>query len=244
MSGIISDNNSSAGFGRAFIRTVGAPREKVNAAIVAAKEIGPDCDFIVTDKFCDTTIEIVYPETTPKAAYDNIMRTILSALDGFVYAMDNTTLAQRLYELLQLRRMKISVAESFTGGGISKRLVEVPGISEVFFEGLNTYSNESKISRLGVDELTLKQHGAVSAEVAYQMAEGLINTGNCDICIATTGIAGPKSDNTIKPVGLVFIAVGTKEKISVYQYQLKGGRQFITETAINLALFLAFKRVK
>ena len=152
--------------------------------------------------------------------------------------------ADKLVELLKQRGMKISVAESFTGGGISKRLVEISGVSEVYFEGLNTYSNESKMQRLGVKQETLQQFGAVSAQTAREMAEGLINGGNCDISISTTGIAGPKSDNTNKPVGLAYIAIGLKDRTDVYEFNLKGDRGQITETAINIALSLAYKTLK
>jgi nicotinamide-nucleotide amidase len=175
---------------------------------------------------------------------DGVMRTFVTILDDYIYALEDISLAQRLYELLKLRRMKISVAESFTGGGICKKLVEVSGVSQVFFEGLNTYSNEAKMGRLGVNEITLKQFGAVSDETAYQMAEGLIKSGNCDISIATTGIAGPKSDNTNKPVGLAYIAIGLKERIAVYKFNFSGDRTNITNTAINQALFLAYKNLK
>lgn len=231
-------------YGRSYVKTVGASLAEIDEVIAKAKEVSPECDFNVSDSFSDCTIEIVYPENLSKSAYDNVLRIVISGLNEHVYALENISLAQRLFQLLQLRRMKISVAESFTGGGVSKRLVEVPGISEVFFEGLNTYSNESKMKRLGVNEYVLKQYGAVSEQTAYQMAEGLLNTGDCDISIATTGIAGPKSDSTSKPVGLLYIAVGTRESISVYKYELKGGREKITETAINLALFHAFRKIK
>ena len=114
----------------------------------------------------------------------------------------------------------------------------------MYFEGLNTYSNEAKMQRLGVRNMTLHQFGAVSRQTAGEMAEGLIKSGNCDISIATTGIAGPKSDNTSKPVGLVYIAVGTRKDVSVFKYNLKGDRNTITNTAVNLALFHAFKTLK
>lgn len=230
--------------GRSYVKTVGVSLAKINEVISEAKEVCAECDFNIIDSFSDCTIEIVYPETLSKSAYDKILRIVISGLNDHVYALEDISLAQRLFQLLQLRRMKISVAESFTGGGVSKRLVEVPGISEVYFEGLNTYSNEAKIKRLGVEELILKQYGAVSEQTAYQMAQGLLDTGDCDISIATTGIAGPKSDSTAKPVGLIYIGVGTHESISVYKYTLSGGRQKITETATNLALFHAFKKLK
>lgn len=228
----------------AYVKTVGASIDEINQVIAKAKEACPECDFNISENFSDCTIEIIYPDSLSKSAYDNLLRIVLSGLNDRVYALENITLAQRLFQLLKLRRMKISVAESFTGGGVAKRLVDVPGISEVYFEGLNTYSNESKIKRLGVDELVLRQYGAVSEQTAYLMAEGLLKTCECDIAIATTGIAGPKSDSTSKPVGLLYIAVGTRESISVYKYELNGDRNKITETAINLALFHAFKKIK
>ncbi len=226
-----------------FIRTVAAPAETVKAALANLKNSCPNLSVNLRESFGDLTIEI--DETsTEKSVFDKAYREIVSALNEYIYALEDISLCDRLVQLLKLRKSTISVAESFTGGGISKRLVEISGVSEVFFEGLNTYSNKSKMHRLGVKEETLEKHGAVSAETAYEMAYGLLKTGNCNVCIATTGIAGPKSDNTKKPVGLLYIAVGNEEHISVYEYNLKGTRQSITETAINIALFLAFKKLK
>ena len=229
---------------RSLVKTVGAPREVIDSAIKKASEANADCSFNVNDVFTDSTIEIIYPQDIPKADYDSVCRALVGGLNDYIYALEDVTLAQRLYDLLKLRRMKISVAESFTGGGLAKRLVEVSGISEVYVEGLNTYSNESKMKRLGVKELTLGTHGAVSENTAYEMAEGLLSTGCCDLAVSTTGLAGPKSDSTLKPVGLCYIGVGTREKISVFEYRLQGSRQRITETAINLALFQAYKTIK
>lgn len=229
---------------KAYLKTVGAPAELISAAIKKAKALCGDLSFNVKDSFGDSTIEIVYNSSTPKTVFDGIIRTLVSELRDYIYALENITLEERLVQLLKLRRMKISVAESFTGGGLSKRLVGISGVSEVYFEGLNTYANEAKVQRLGVDTETLRRHGAVSKETAYEMAAGLIASGNCDVSIATTGIAGPKSDNTLKPVGLLYIAIGKRDGVAVYEYNLKGSRENITERAINLALFLAYKSLK
>ncbi|MDE5728853.1 MAG: CinA family protein, partial [Clostridia bacterium] len=231
-------------FDKAFIKTVGAPEEVVSVALGKAKKLCESLGFNVKDRFGDCTVEIVYDAALPKSVYDGVMRTLVSELKDYIYALEDITLEERLFQLLKLRRMKISVAESFTGGGVSKRLVSVSGVSEVFFEGLNTYSNEAKAERLGVETETLRRYGAVSKETAYEMAAGLIAGGNCDVAVATTGIAGPKSDNTLKPVGLLYIAVGKRDGISVFEYNLKGSRESITEMAINLALFLAYKLLK
>lgn len=227
-----------------FIKTVAAPVETINAALSNLKNACPNISIALSESFGDLKIEISDDGATDKTAFKKAYREVVLALNDYIYALEDIALAERLFQLLKLRKATVSVAESFTGGGISKRLVEIPGISEVFFEGLNTYSNKSKVERLGVKEETLEKYGAVSAQTAYEMAYGLLETGNCNLSIATTGIAGPKSDGTKKPVGLLYIAVGNEEHVSVYEYNLKGSRQSITETAINIALFLAFKKLK
>ena len=240
----VLDEKYGVQYGKEYIKTIGASAHTINSAIEQAKAICPEIDFNISDSFGNCSIEIIYSDKISKIIHDNVIRKLLSVLNDYVYALDNVSIAEKLFQLLKLRRMKISVAESFTGGGISKSLVDIQGISEVYSEGLNTYSNESKNQRLGVQELTLHRYGAVSEQTAREMAQGLIKSGNCDISIATTGIAGPKSDNTSNPVGLVYIAVGTRDDIFVYEYNLKGDRNNITKTAINLALFLAYKTLK
>ena len=227
-----------------YIKCMSAPSSLIYDAIENAGRQGGDAAFGVYDDYGDQTIEISYSSNTTKMTADGIRRSLVSALGEYIYALENISVEHRLYDLLKLRRMTISVAESFTGGGIASRLVSVPGVSEVFFEGLNTYANESKMMRLGVDQLTLKQYGAVSEKTAFEMAEGLLNSGKCDIAISTTGIAGPQSDNTLKPVGLAYIGVGTRDAIKVYKFNYKGDRETITRTAINDALFLAYKTIK
>lgn len=247
----VLDKKYSIVFDRAVVRAVGAPQKAVQGAIEGAQKVlftsksSSDAYINVSNSYEDIRIELVYSDVTPKMAVDGAVREIVKKLNGYVYAMEDITLTEQLVRLLKMRRMKISVAESFTGGGICKRLVEVSGVSEVFYEGLNTYSNEAKVERLGVRENTLRQYGAVSAETAKEMAEGLLKTGNCDIAVATTGIAGPKSDNTRKPVGLAYIAVGSANRdVLVFQFNFVGDRQTITQTAINQALFLAYKELK
>jgi nicotinamide-nucleotide amidase len=136
------------------------------------------------------------------------------------------------------------VAESFTGGRVVAEIIKNSGASSFVDEGVVSYSNESKKARLNVKEEDLKKHGAVSSMVAYEMAAGLLKGGRCDLAIATTGIAGPRSDDTAKPVGLNYIAVGMKDGVHTYRYLLKGSREEITETAKNTALFLAIKKLK
>lgn len=228
-----------------FIRAMGASEARVQSLLAQAKQMdGGKMRYLHTRSFDEDILQISYDQTVPKMLLDDVLRLFADGLDESVYALENVSLERRLVQLLKLRGKKISVAESFTGGGIAKKIVSVPGASEVYFEGLNTYNELSKIKRLGVSEYTLKTVGAVSDQTAYEMAAGLIATGDADISIATTGLAGPKSDNSMLPVGLCYIAVGTKERVFVYRYKFEGEREEITQKAISYALFHAYKHLK
>lgn len=232
-------------FEETVVRSVGANVEKVKALIYEAERISQGKLLINHRRAYDEdVIGIVYDSMSPKMLVDDVIRLFAEGLGDTIYSLNDTSLEEQLVTLLKLRKKKISVAESFTGGGIARRITSVSGASSVYFEGLNTYDEGSKIKRLGVSELGLRTVGAVSDQTAYEMALGLLNTGDCDIAIATTGLAGPKSDRSMLPVGLSFIAVGTKEKVYVYRYKFDGTRRDITEKAINYALFTAFKQLK
>ncbi len=198
----------------------------------------------LTVKNGDVLVSLAFSAGTEKSVGNDAIRLIVSKLKENIYAEFDTTLTERLFDLLKLKNKKISIAESFTGGRVSSEIVKNPGVSAYFNEGLVTYSNESKAGRLGVKRDDLAKFGAVSSKTAYQMALGLLTQTNCDIALATTGIAGPKSDDTLKPVGLCYIAVGSREGVHVYKYNLSGDREEITETAKNTALFLAIKNLK
>lgn len=197
----------------------------------------------VENKNADVTVDLLFDGTDEKSRAE-VVRYIVGNLKENIYAEFDTTLGERLFDVLKLKNLKISVAESFTGGRVVSEIIKNPGASSYVNEGMVTYSNQSKIKRLGVNKDDLEKHGAVSSVVAYQMAAGLLRGGNCDVAIATTGIAGPKSDDTEKPVGLCYIAVGMKDGVHTYKYNLTGNREEITETAKNTALFLAIKKLK
>ncbi|OPJ56833.1 CinA family protein [Alkalithermobacter paradoxus] len=130
----------------------------------------------------------------------------------------------------------ISIAESCTGGIISSRIVSFPGVSSVFYEGIVTYSNESKMERLNVKKETLDKYGAVSEEVAREMAIGITKNGKVDIGLSVTGIAGPRGKTETKPVGLVYIGLYIKGNVKVKKINLMGDRNKIRNEASNVAL--------
>lgn len=201
-------------------------------------------NYFLKTTYGDTAINIFFNEEVDKRLSDSAVRFVVERLKDNIYAEFDTTLGKRLYDILKLRKLRLSTAESFTGGRLISSVISNPGASEVIHEGVVSYSNNSKKKRLGVKDEDLKNFGAVSAKVAYQMALGLLVAGECDIAISTTGIAGPKSDNTEKPVGLCYIAVGMDDGIHSYKYVFNGDREEITETAKNTALFLAIKKLK
>ena len=226
-------------------RCVGANETHIHALIAKAKLIDEGkIRYVYSRQGAEDVIRLFYNENVLKRIADDVIRIFADGLADCLYAMDDTPLAHQLVNLLKLRGKKISVAESFTGGGIAKKITAVSGASAVYFEGLNTYNELSKIKRLGVSDYTLHSFGVISDNTAYEMAAGLIATGDCDLAIATTGLAGPNSDSSMLPVGLCYIAVGTKERVFVYRYKFDGSREKITETAIDYALFLAYKQLK
>lgn len=197
----------------------------------------------VKEKHGDYTIDLMFKNGDSELS-KQVIRYIVGELKDGIYAEFDTTLSQRLFDLLKLKNLKLSVAESFTGGRIVSSIISNSGASQFVQEGIVSYSNDSKYKRLGVVSTDLKRDGAVSSVVAYQMALGLLKTGDCNVAISTTGIAGPKSDDTNKPVGLCYIGVGMKDGVHTYRYTLTGDREEITETAKNTALFLAIKKLK
>jgi nicotinamide-nucleotide amidase len=130
-------------------------------------------------------------------------------------------------KLLRERGMRLALAESCTGGHVSDLITNVPGASDVFLESCVTYSNESKVARLGVSPDTLNKYGAVSHQTAKEMAEGIRKTSGSDIGAAITGIAGPGGATVEKPVGLVFMAIAGSDGTKTKELHLGGNRMRI-----------------
>jgi nicotinamide-nucleotide amidase len=226
-------------------RCVGVEENRMQGLISRAEEFSSEQLKIRREsKFGEDVLRVFYDENTPRMLTDDLVRFFAKELGENLYALDDTPLEKQLIDLLRLRRKKLCVAESFTGGGLAKRIVSVSGASEVYYEGLNTYADGSKMRRLGVTEFTLRSHGAVSEQTAYEMAAGLLEQGNCNVSIATTGLAGPKDDGSGLPIGTCHIAIGIDDNVYVYRYVLQGDREEITETAIRYALFLACRQLK
>lgn len=143
---------------------------------------------------------------------------------------------QWIVDFMKENNLTLGVAESCSGGMLSSRLIDIPGISDVYRAGLVTYSNEAKQSLLGVSKETLKLHGAVSEETAKEMVEGTLRVTGADYAVSITGIAGPGGGTEEKPVGLVYIACGNKDEITVKRNLFGGDRSKVREASTETAL--------
>ena len=144
--------------------------------------------------------------------------------------------AQVLSKLLISNDLTISVAESCTGGSLSRALTSIPGASSYFDCGYITYSNQSKTEMLGVDIQTIKTFGAVSEEVALEMAIGLATRSHSDIAVSVTGVAGPTGGTSEKPVGMVCFGFSCGGKTSKSTQLFSGDRASIVSQSVSYAL--------
>lgn len=166
-----------------------------------------------------------------------LVKELKSRFGNDIYTTEeDVTLEKAVAELLIANELTVSVAESCTGGMLSARLINVPGISEVYKSGFITYSNKAKRRLLGVKKQTLDKHGAVSKETAKEMAKGTANLSKADVAVGITGIAGPDGGTDEKPVGLVYIGCSVCGTVTVKEYHFKGDRAKIRESAVAAAL--------
>lgn len=126
---------------------------------------------------------------------------------------------KKIAELLVRNALKLSVAESCTGGLISSRMTDLSGSSVYIRQNFVTYANEAKVKLLGVNPDTIEKNGVVSSEVAFEMAEGALKRYDCTVTLSATGIAGPLGATEFKPVGLVYFGISDGEHTKTYKYE-------------------------
>ena len=156
-------------------------------------------------------------------------------------------LSQKIIKLLTKKKLKISFAESCTGGLLSNTITSIKGSSKIFTLGLVTYSDESKIKLLKVPKDIIKKYGAVSQETCLAMLNNLNKIGKTNIAVSITGIAGPRPKGATKkkPVGLVYIGIKKANKIKVDKYLFKNkGRSYIQKAAVNKSLKMILSILK
>ena len=146
---------------------------------------------------------------------------------------------RKIVKLLKRKKIKISVAESCTGGKLSSAITSISGSSKVYTMGLVTYSNQAKNSILKVPKKIIKKYGAVSAQCCFSMVKNLNRISKSKICVSITGIAGPNGGTKKKPVGLVYIGINNGNKININKFIFRNkGRSYIQSSAVKKSLDL------
>ncbi len=174
-----------------------------------------------------------------KEEIDRVAFELLNALGEYVYATDDDSIEDVVYKLLSENNLTISFAESCTGGMISSKFVDIPGVSKVYKGSIVAYSNEVKTTLLKVPESIINTYGAVSEECVKSMAENVRILLNSDFSIAVSGIAGPTGGTEIKPVGTVCFAFSSNSFTHTFTHHLRGNREMIRKRSTLLAFDIA-----
>ena len=154
-------------------------------------------------------------------------------------------ISQKIVRLLKKKRLKISFAESCTGGLLSSAITSISGSSKVFTLGLVTYSNQSKNRVLKIPKKIIRKHGTVSMQCCLSMINNLSKISKSKICVSITGIAGPSGGTKKKPVGLVYVGIKKRNKIKIHKYLFKNkGRSYIQKATIRKSLGLILNILK
>ena len=174
---------------------------------------------------------------------DELAGRLEEALEDWLYSSNGETLEQIVLDYLGLRQATLATAESCTGGLVAERITAVSGSSRSFLGGAVVYSNEMKTTFAGVPPELIERYGAVSAEVAKALAEGIRHRTGATLGLGVTGIAGPTGGTDAKPVGLVYIAVSDAQKTEVTERNFRGARDRIREWTAQQALDLVRRRL-
>ena len=188
-------------------------------------------------KECDCLLQVTakaHSEAEAEEMLKPIIAHVKEKLGEVVYGMDVECIEEAVIQLLREKRLRFSAAESCTGGDIARRFTDIPGASECFLGGVVTYTNEAKAKLLGIDPALIEEKGAVSFEVAKEMAERVRSLLGSDIGVGVTGLAGPDGDG-VHEVGTVFVSMAAPEQTWVKELHLGTfrTRSFIRRMAGN-----------
>ncbi len=223
------------------VKTTGLAESQVNHKVRDLLMLGPKVTVGIYARLGEVDLKITAKEkdaVSARRAISRVERIVRRRLGGFVFGCDEDTLEGADAKILTGKRVMIAVAESCTGGLVSHRLTNVSGSSRFFLMGAISYSNSAKANILGVREESLKAHGAVSGQVAREMASGVRRLASADIGVGITGIAGPTGGTRKKPVGLVYVAFASDRTKIVREFRFKGSREEIKYQTSQVALNL------
>lgn len=191
--------------------------------------------------FLECEIHARCTASLPNEEMKKISDSLYGKLLDYTYACSDTTITERVAQMLSQEGLKIKIAESFTGGALAAAFTAIAGASEYLVEDVVAYSISSKNKRLGVPLEVIAEKGAVSGDTAYNMARGLILGGDCDIVIATTGNAGPSVQNGITGLCYVAIGIASEKSIAVVKYTFDGDREYNIKCGVKNAIFLLYE---
>ena len=224
-----------------LFRTTGIAESAIYEKIEQEFKNFSDYEIAFLPKFTGVDIRVIrhQPVMRNEPLFEKFRELIYKNIGDYIYTTEPKDLEAVLGQLLTERKETVAAAESLTGGLIQDRLTDISGSSAYFMGGVVAYSNEAKVSLLGVKSETLVEHGAVSEAVASEMALGVQRRFNTDMGIVTTGIAGPTGATETKPVGLVFIGVAYHSRVKIKKYQFAGDRQIVKHRSAQATLELA-----
>lgn len=173
----------------------------------------------------------------------NYIDKLLEIIPEHVYGYNDLLIEEALGVLLNEKGLKLATAESCTGGNIARMVTSIPGSSAYFLGSVIAYSNEIKTGKLDVKQSSLDKFGSVSREVVEEMVSGVLEKYNANVAIATSGVAGPGGGSEEKPVGTIWIAVATKERIYSKKYMFGGNRDRNIEQSSIMSISLLRKLI-
>ena len=182
-------------------------------------------------------------EAAARDMMEPVADMLYQRLGEHIYGEDGDTLAEIVVTRMTQQGLTLACAESITGGAFAAAIIDVPGASKLLQESVVCYSNESKVARLGVSPQSLAKYGAVSSQVAEEMAAGAAKSANTDVAISFTGIAGPGGGTDAKPVGLCYIGLYYNGHCDVKELRLFGDRKRIRDRAVSHGLDMLRKLV-
>ena len=228
------------------LRVYGLAESQI-ADILAKISFPPEIYLAYLPDFPEIHLRLSVQADSPELAKELLNQAsekIKSALKEYLFSDDDQPLEKVVGDLLRQKGKTLAVAESCTGGLLAKRITDIPGSSDYFLGGFITYSNQLKISQLGVSEQVLKEKGAVSSEVATMMAKGAREKTGADLAVGITGIAGPGGESGEKPVGTVHIALADEQGIWERRFQfLPLSRETVRILASETALEIIRRRI-
>ncbi|HSR67864.1 MAG TPA: competence/damage-inducible protein A [Acidobacteriota bacterium] len=243
----VRDLKPAAPLYRRSLKILGLPESTVDAKVEEAYRSFTDIETTILSSSGIISLHFTWRGEDDRGlanqALDQLAQRARQALGEAVYADREAEPEEILGEMLRSRGQSLVTAESCTGGWMGQLITAVAGSSDYYLGGYIAYSNALKVDALGVNETTLQRFGAVSRQVAEQMAQGARLRGKSDYALSTTGIAGPEGGSEEKPVGTVWVALASREGVESKRLSLPGDREWIRLRSARLALDLLRRRL-